>query len=374
MAPQKLTIGKLQADTSHRILSARRLVSLSACQLVKLAVALLIGLGGCGKQSDTIVSIALHPANPRILYVATNESVYKTRDGGSTWERMATDLSTYRVLSLALDPQHPATVYAGTMIDAVYKSPDGGQHWMPYNAGLKEHISVVNQFVFDPRDSEKIYTATTVGVFYSTDGGRDWNERMAGMKEVHIVVTIALDPKRPNILYAGTTGGAYRSSDSGVSWKKVNDGLVPAEILDASMALGVNTLVIDPVNTDIVYAGTTRGLFKTTNGAGSWTRIGRSLGDQYISSLVIDPTNPATLYAGGRAGVQKSADRGETWQPANEGLETLNIRTIAMSPLDPQTLYAGTNGSGLYRSTDGARTWTKIPLTAVVRPVQTGAS
>lgn len=320
-------------------------------------------LGACGKQTDTIVSIAVHPTNSRILYVATNESVYKTRDGGLTWERMATDLSTYRVLSLALDPQHPATVYAGTMIDAVYKSPDGGQRWMPYNAGLKEHISVVNQFVFDPRDSEKLYVATTVGVFYSSDGGRDWNERMKGMKEVHIVVTIALDPKRPNILYAGTTGGAYRSMDGGDMWKKVNNGLIPPEILDASMALGVNTLVIDPVSTDIIYAGTTKGLFKSTNGAESWTRIGQSMGDQYVSSLVIDPTNPKTVYAGGRAGIQKSTDGGETWQPMNEGLETLNIRVIAMSLLDSQILLAGTNGSGLYRSTDRARTWTRVPLT-----------
>lgn len=320
-------------------------------------------LGACGKQTDAIVSIAVHPTNSRILYVATNESVYKTRDGGLTWERMATDLSTYRVLSLALDPQHPATVYAGTMIDAVYKSPDGGQRWMPYNAGLKEHISVVNQFVFDPRDSEKLYVATTVGVFYSSDGGRDWNERMKGMKEVHIVVTIALDPKRPNILYAGTTGGAYRSMDGGDMWKKVNNGLIPPEILDASMALGVNTLVIDPVSTDIIYAGTTKGLFKSTNGAESWTRIGQSMGDQYVSSLVIDPTNPKTVYAGGRAGIQKSTDGGETWQPMNEGLETLNIRVIAMSLLDSQILLAGTNGSGLYRSTDRARTWTRVPLT-----------
>jgi photosystem II stability/assembly factor-like uncharacterized protein len=320
-------------------------------------------LSACGKQSDTIVSIALHPTNPRIFYAATNESVYKTRDGGLTWERMATDLSTYRVLFLALDPQHPATVYAGTMMDAVYKSPDGGQHWMPYNAGLKEHISVVNQLIFDPRDSEKIYAATTVGVFYTSDGGRDWNERMAGMKEVHIVVAIALDPKRPNILYAGTTGGAYRSLDGGNTWKKVNNGLVPVEILDASMALGVNTLVVDPVTTEVIYAGTTRGLFKSTNGAESWTRIGRSMEDQYVSSLVIDPAAPHTLYAGGRAGIQKSTDGGETWQSMNRGLETLNIRVIAMSPLDPQTLYAGTNGSGLYRSTDGARSWARVPLT-----------
>lgn len=324
---------------------------------------LLVAPPACSKQSDTIVSLALHPTNPNILYVATNESVYKTRDGGASWERMATDLSSYRVLSLALDPKHPATVYAGTMGDAVYKSPDGGQRWIAHNAGLKEHVSVVNRFVFDPRDSETVYAATTVGVFRSTDGGRLWDERMTGMKEVHIVFTLATDPARPHVFYAGTTGGAYRSTDRTATWKKINDGLIPAEILDASLALGVSALAIDPRNPDTVYAGTNNGLFKTTNMGESWTRIGLSLADQYISSLVIDPTNPSILYAGGRAGIQKSLDGGQTWQAMNQGLETLNVRTIVMSPRDPQTLYAGTNGSGLYRSTDGAGTWARIRLT-----------
>ncbi|HJU05932.1 MAG TPA: hypothetical protein VJ692_12350 [Nitrospiraceae bacterium] len=329
---------------------------------VWLLVILQLGLTACGKQSDTIVAIALHPSNSSILYVATNDSVYKSRNGGTTWERMATDLSSYRVLSLAVDPERPATVYAGTMMDAVYKSPDGGQHWMPYNAGLKEHISVVNQFVFNPRDSETLYAATTVGVFRSTDGGRLWDERMVGMKEVHIVVSIAIDPKRPHILYAGTTGGAYRSTDNTATWQRMNHGLIPPEILDASLALGVNTLIIDPQETNVIYAGTTKGLFKTTDMAESWTRIGESLADHYISSLSVDPIQTKTLYAGGRAGIQKSLDGGRTWTTMNTGLETTNIRAIAINPVTPNTVYAGTNGSGLYRSHDGARTWEHVPL------------
>jgi photosystem II stability/assembly factor-like uncharacterized protein len=323
---------------------------------------LLVSLVSCGRHSDTIVSIALHPTNRDIIYVSTNESVYKSRDGGATWQRMATDLSTYRVLTLALDPLHPATVYAGTMIDAVYKSPDGGQRWIAHNAGLKEHISVVNQFVFDPRDSETIYAATTVGVFRSIDGGRLWEERMAGMKEVHIVVTIAMDPTRPNVMYAGTTGGAYRSMDGTASWEKINNGLIPPEILDAALALGVNTIAVDPLTPATVYAGTTKGLFKSTDEGNSWTRIGQGLADQYVSSLLIHPSKPRVLFVGGRSGIQQSLDGGETWTPMNHGLSTVNIRTLAMSPLNVEVLYAGTNGSGLYRSTDGARTWTALPL------------
>lgn len=332
--------------------------------LMIVAAAFLLSTGGCGSPSDAIVSIALHPTNPNILYVATNESVYKTRDGGGTWERMATDLSTYRVLSLAIDPERPATVYAGTMFDAVYKSPDGGQHWMPYNAGLKEHVSVVNQFAFDPRNSETIYTATTVGVFQSRDAGRLWDERMVGMKEVHIIVTVAIDPQRPWILYAGTTGGAYRSTNSGTGWTKINNGLIPAEILDASLALGVNTLVIDPQHTDTIYAGTTKGLFKSSTMGNGWVRIAENISDQYISSAVIDSSDPRILYIGGRAGIYKSTDGGHSWKTKNTGLESTNIRTIAISPTNSHLLYIGTNGSGLYYSEDSAETWKRVKLTA----------
>ena len=336
--------------------------------IVRLAV-LLVGLAliACSKHSEAVVSIALHPTNPNIIYVATNDAVFKTRDGGQSWEQFR-NFSARRVTTLAIDPQLPATIYAGTMGDALYKSPDGGQHWLPHNVGLKEHVSYVNQFVFHPTQTDMIYIATTVGAFYTKDGGREWKERMAGMKEVHIVITLAINPKNPRILYAGTTGGAYRSEDGAATWKKVNDGLIPAEILEAAMSLGVNMLMVDPVNTDVVYAGTTNGLFKTTNQADSWERIGRSLPDQFISSVVIHPSRTDVLYVGGRAGVLKSTDGGRTWQAVNKGLATLNIRTIAMSLRDPQLLYAGTNGSGLYRSTDGGENWTAVPLTVTASP------
>src|SRR5712692_4366035 len=323
---------------------------------------LLLSVTACGKQSDAIVAIAPHPRNPDILYVATNESLYKTRDGGATWSKMTTDLSSFRILTLGVDPHSPANVLAGTMGDAVYKSPDGGQSWTPHNAGLKEHVSVVNQFVFHPTDPDIIYAATTVGVFRSKDGGRLWEERMYGMKEVHYVVTLAMDPKNSDVMYAGTTGGVYKTTDGTAHWGLVNNGLIPKEKLDAAMALGVNSLVTDPHMPGTVYAGTTNGLFKTADAGASWNRIEKGLADTYVSAILIDPSNPNILYAGTRKGVHKTTDGGQTWGEANAGLTTLNIRAMALSPMDPQTVYAGTNGSGLFRSTDGAKTWKHVPL------------
>ncbi|NGZ98253.1 MAG: hypothetical protein CV089_19365 [Nitrospira sp. WS110] len=223
------------------------------------SLTLLISVLGCQKESESIVSIALHPTNANILYVATNDAVYKSRDGGETWERFPS-FSARRVTTLAIDPVLPATIYAGTMGDAVYKSPDGGQRWLPHNVGLKEHVSFVNQFVFHPALNETIYIATTVGAYYSKDAGREWEERMNGMKEVHIVTSIAIDPKDPTILYGGTTGGVYRSDDGAMSWKRINTGLIPESELMSSMALGVNAIEVDRTNPEVVYAGTTKGL------------------------------------------------------------------------------------------------------------------
>ncbi len=321
-----------------------------------------IVLFGCDTGGDAVVSIALHPTKSDIFYVATNQAVLKTRDGGTTWERFPS-FSARRVTTLAVDPVLPATVYAGTMGDAVYKSPDGGQRWLPHNVGLKEHVSYINQFVFHPHRNETIYAATTVGVFRTTDGGRTWEEHMSGMKEVHIVVALAINPQDPRILYAGTTGGAYRSFDGAASWEKINNGLIAPEILEAALSLGVNMLVVDPLHPDRVYAGTTKGFFKTENRGDRWERIGVALPDQFISTLAVDQTNSSILYVGGRAGLFKSMDGGKTWNSMNEGLETLNVRTVVISPRDPQLLYLGTNGSGLYRSPDGGQSWTPVPLT-----------
>ncbi len=361
MAPTRIRVpgaALVKVPLAHTFIRILTGICLSTC---------LVGTLSCSKASEAVVSIVIHPTKPDILYVATNDAVLKTRDGGKTWAQIP-PFSARRVTTLAVDPKFPATVYAGTMGDAVYKSPDGGQHWLPHNVGLKEHVSFINQFLFHPADSQTLAAATTVGVFVSRDGGRSWTEHMAGMTEVHIVVSIAQDPVRTQTWYAGTTGGAYKSVDGMATWKKVNQGLIPERILEASMSLGVNVLMVDPHASETVYAGTTKGLYKTTDGAASWTRIGETLPDQFISWLVLDPTTAGTLYVAGREGIAKSTDGGTTWRPITKGMATLNMRTLTISPHDSRTLYAGTNGSGLYRSTDSGESWVAVPLTVSDRP------
>jgi photosystem II stability/assembly factor-like uncharacterized protein len=321
-----------------------------------------LAASGCGR-SDAIVVIGLHPTNPNILYVATNDYIYKSRDGGATWENLSKGMSHSRVIALAVDPVYPATVYAGTKGDAVYKSYDGGQRWVSLRAGLDDVTisSVVNQFVFDPADNTHLLVATTMGVFETKNGGESWQKRMDGMKEVLMVVTLALDPTRPAILYAGTSGGVYKSVNEAGRWEKANNGLVPPEMIKSSRALGVTVMLVDPFAPDTVYAATLAGLYKSTDQAKSWTRIAQSLPDQMISAMVLDRAQTGTLYVASREGVHRSTDGGLTWKPVNTGLASLNIRSLAQSPTDPRTWYMGTNGSGLYKSDDGGENWTVLP-------------
>ena len=332
--------------------------------ILPLLLAALVSLAACGPGSEAIVVIALHPNNPDILYVATNDYIYKSRDEGRTWEKISGGMSHSRVISMAIDPVYPATIYAGMKGDAVYKSYDGGQRWTAQQSGLDDvtFTSVVNQLVLDPIDGNHIWAATSMGIFESPDGGASWKKRMDGMKEVLVTVTVALDPVRPDIMYAGTSGGVYKTSTRARSWAKANAGLVSPALLSSSRALMVNRLLIEPSRPDIVYAATLDGLYKTTDGGRAWTRIGLALPDQMINVMALDLSSPGTLYVAGRRGLSKSVDGGTTWQEKNAGLGSLNIRSLAVSPGDPQTLYLGTNGSGLYRSRNGGTSWESLPL------------
>ncbi len=334
---------------------------------MKLAVLLcavfLFALAGCG-GSDAIVVIAVHPQNPQILYVATNDYIYKTRDGGQTWENVSRGVTHSRVISLAIDPVYPATVFAGTKGDALFKSHNGGQMWVSKRQGLDEVTisSVVNQLLFDPNDATHIFAATTMGVKESKDGGETWVKRMDGMTEVLMVVTVALDPARPNIMYAGTSGGVYRSFSNAEQWEKANNGLVPPEVVKSSRALNVSMIQVDALEPDTVYAATLKGMYKSLDKGATWKQIGASLTDPIIPVMVLDRTKKGTIYIGGRFGILLSEDGGDTWKAMNNGLASLNVRSLVQSPLDPKVFYLGTNGSGLYRSNDAGTTWVPMPL------------
>ena len=283
---------------------------------------------GCG-PSEMVVEIALHPTKANIIYMATNDYIYKTRDGGMHWENMSAGMTHSRVIALAIDPLFPANIIAGTKGDAVYKSYDGGQRWVSQRTGLHQVTisSVVHQVVFSPGSSSHVFAATSLGVFESNDGGKTWGKRMEGMKEVLMVISLAIDPWQPQTLYAGTSGGVYKSVDGAETWKKINSGLVASDVLKSSRSLGVTRIKVDPFNPDNVYTATLQGLYQTRNGGESWVRIGESLPDQMLSELLLDPSQVGVLYVGHREGVSRSEDGGITWETRNTDRKSTRLNS-----------------------------------------------
>jgi photosystem II stability/assembly factor-like uncharacterized protein len=322
----------------------------------------------CSRGGVSAVAIAINPINPNVLYVATNDAIYKSRDGGGTWALANAGLSTYRVLSLLVDPSMSTVVYAGTNSDSVYKSTDGGISWNIANAGMKEHIAIVNNFAVDRKNPQTLYAATTVGVFKTTNGAMMWDDMSAGFSSYYIV-SVVMDPQNSNILYVGTSGGVYKSTDAANSWRPISHGMIKDSEVATAMALGVNALAIDPRASNTLYAGTTRGLYKTTNGAESWTFVKGELEKAFVSNIVVDSQDSRIIYAGTDRGVFKSLDEAGSFQPISQGLTNLNVRSLAMHPADHLVLYAGTN-NGIYKTTDGGANWTPLPILKKVNSSQ----
>src|SRR5438876_4039479 len=132
------------------------------------------------------------------------------------------------ISALAVDPQTPTTLYAGTTSAGVFKSTDGGTHWRAVNAGLG--ATTVRALAIDPQTPTTVYAATwDRGIFKSTDGGANWSATNSGLIDpygvrVSAIAAMATTPETPTTLYAGTTQGVFKSTDGGSSWSAIRPG------------------------------------------------------------------------------------------------------------------------------------------------------
>ncbi len=165
------------------------------------------------------------------------------------------------------------------------------------------------------------------------------------------VRVVAVDPMDAQTVYVGTTRGLFKTTDGGTNWSSKSVG--SGDAITGSLA-------IDPVVPLTIYAGTDKGLFKSMDGGDSWRALAvGSLPNSTAECLAIDPTDHRTVYAYAW-GVYKSSDAGETWISLNL---YPSVRVLAINPADPKILYAGTY-SGVYKSIDGGGHWSFLSSTA----------
>ncbi len=179
------------------------------------------------------------------------------------------------------------------------------------------------------------------------------------------VASFVIDPQNTQVMYAGTWGGGvFKSTDGGANWRSFSTGLVNFYI---------QSLAIDPKTPSTVYAGLYGyGVYKTVNGGMSWSATGAGLNSNpIVYDLQVDPQNPDTLYAGTRSltpifappyggGAYKSTDGGASWAPINNGLAEDWVYSLAIDPSNPSIVYAALHTQGVSKTTDGGKTWKTI--------------
>lgn len=341
-----------------------------------------------------IVSIAVHPENPGVMYIGVaSGGVFKTDNGGASWTPIFDKQSSFSIGTVVIDAKRPTTVWVGTgennsqrsvgYGDGVYRSDDAGKSWKRMGLEKSEHIA---RIVIDPRNSDVVYVAAQGplwadggdrGLYKTTDGGKTWAS-VIPVSERTGVTDVVMDPRNPDVLLAATwqrrrhfytliNGGPesalYRSTDAGKSWKKVTSGL-------PSGTLGRIGLAVSPRDPDIVYATIEStpgdgGIFRSLDGGVTWEkRSSYTAQPMYYATLVADPFNVQRLYSMD-VQTQVSDDGGATWRGVGERSKHVDNHALWVDSRFPDHYINGNDG-GLYQTWDAGKTWqffANLPIT-----------
>jgi photosystem II stability/assembly factor-like uncharacterized protein len=315
-----------------------------------------------GLLATQIQNLTLSPGAASTIYArSTAGQVWQSANGGASFTAK-TALPSVIAQGLAVDPLHPAIVYAGLQ-GRIYKSLKSGDAWQPQGDNGDLSNVVTRVVVVDPEIPSILYAGGApvelrdlrCAGFKSINSGVNWT-CMPGLGAV--VQDIAIAPSAPATVYAATgTLGMRKSVDRGATWTSIDRGLANVAVL---------ALAVDPRNPATVYASAQSAVYKTTDGGESWTNMSAGLpvvpGKQlvFFTSVAVDPGDSRTVYTVAaiyetrvdppRLRVFKSTDGGETWSIASNGLPRVtNSSLLVVDPRHPGTVYLGTYGRGIYQ-------------------------
>jgi photosystem II stability/assembly factor-like uncharacterized protein len=306
------------------------------------------------QSTQSIGAIAVAPADPNIIYVASGEGlqrpdlsvgdgIYKSTDAGKTWMHLGLR-DGEQIPALAIDPRDPNRVFAAVLGHpygpneerGIFRTTDGGVTWEKIL--YRNENTGGSDIEMDPKNPDVLYAAlwearqgpweygngysgTDGGLFKSTDGGATWRQLTNGLPKDLVQIYVAIAPSEPNRLYAtvGTTNlgayesgaglGVYRSDDAGEHWTQITTDPRPA------MRIGGGDLPIprvDPKNADVVYSASIV-THRSTDGGKTWTPLRGAPGGDDYQNLWINPENPDVILLVSDQGAIVSVNRGQTW-------------------------------------------------------------
>lgn len=334
------------------------------------------------KYTMSIGAIRVAPSDPKTVWVGTGETwvrnsvgmgdgVYKTTDGGDSWTRMGLEKSE-RIARIVIDPKRPDTVLVAALGPlfapggerGVYRTRDGGKTWQRVlyvddNTGAAD-------IAMDPQDPNVLYASMWQvrrkpwtfasggpgsGFYKSTDGGTTWRRLVNGLPAGDLGrIGVSVSPARANRVYAlveSKETAFYRSDDCGEHWTRLNDSNMNVTWRPFYFA----NVVADPKHIDRVYKG---GLNLSVSEDGGKTFAGTSGGfggasyHSDVHALWIDPADPEWMALGTDGGVYLSVDRGATWR-AVQNLPVGQFYHVSADMKFPYEVYGGLQDNGTWR-------------------------
>jgi photosystem II stability/assembly factor-like uncharacterized protein len=307
--------------------------------------------------------------NITICVGTVGSGAWTSTNGGESWRRVGRGLGNEsRLYGLAAHPREPRTVFAGAE-DGIYKSVDGGQSFERLDSPMNKMD--VWRIAFDPTNPDTMFAGTRpAALFRSRDGGRNWQQLQVDMVEecpnvgVPRVTALTVDPSDNRIIWAGVeVDGVRRSLDGGETWTRIAGGLNDPDIHDVA---------VRPAGTaKAVLTSTPREIFASTDKGESWEGlgVGKQFSLPYCRGLALKADDPNTVFvatgdgaAGTTGAIQRSKDGGRSWEqlPLPDAPNS-PIWAFATHTADPGIVVACSHYGELYASQNAGDSWRKLP-------------
>jgi photosystem II stability/assembly factor-like uncharacterized protein len=312
-----------------------------------------------GNSAEMVLDhIIIDPADSRNMFAAawnaqlpnSDGDLYRSHDAGKTWEVVA-DLHGKSLRALSMAASDPKILVVGAL-DGIYRSLNGGRDFERISPANHAEIKNVESVAIDPLNPDVIYAGTWHLPWKTEDGGKTWHNIKKGVIDDSDVFSIVIDRAQPANIFISACSGIYRSDSAGELFRKIQG--IPYSARRTRM------LRMDPVDHNIVYAGTTEGLWKTIDGGVTWKHMTGS--NIIINDVLIDPRQPSrVLLATDRGGVLASDDGGVTFTASNRGFTHRQAAALLVDRGNSNVLYAGVLNDkefgGVFVSRDAGQTW-----------------
>lgn len=301
-----------------------------------------------GPSGGDVRVITFDPKDENRLYASTLDGcIHTSADGGKTW-RLLVNLNQPELIldQLLVDSRDSQIIYTSghrhKAPGGFFRSTDGGATWKESKELKNESIHSMMQSTFDPG---VLLVGTTAGVWMSRNSGADWTKVQSTSMPVNID-SMAMDPRNTNTIYAGTWWRAYKSTDAGKNWRLIKNGMI-----DDSDVFAIN---IDPRNPEHIISSACSGIYESWNGGEQWKKIqGIPSQSRRTRDILQHPTLAGTVYAATTEGFWMSSNGGKNWAITTQ--RNLEINSIAVHPNDPNRVFIGTNNYGVMVSNDGGK-------------------